>query len=82
MKRFVASMVSVMVVTLTFAGGSASADVLPDKPGQTPQHGPPLSSGGRGANVTHCNAESGETGIIVYSVQKGEVLHDSCSGPV
>jgi hypothetical protein len=82
LRRFMVSVtvVTVTAITMPFAG-SAMADVSPDKPGRTPQHGPPLTSGGNGAQVTHCNADSGEKGNIVFSVHKGEKLHDNCSGP-
>jgi hypothetical protein len=77
--RVLVTVVTVTAATMTFVG-SATADVSPDKPGQTPQHGPPQASG-RGAQVTHCNAEAGETGNIVFHVRKQERLHDTCSSP-
>ena len=81
-KRLMMSVTVAAVMALAVAfTGVATAAVFPEKPGQMPQHGPPLTSGGRGAQVTHCNAEPGNEGNVVYNVQQGKVLHNNCGPP-
>jgi hypothetical protein len=62
--------------------GTAVGDESSGNPDQSSRQGPPATSGdGRGAQVTHCNAEPGGKGNIVFHVRKNEVLHNNGTCP-